>query len=93
MASYLVIIEKGKNNFSAYSPDVPGCVASGKTVEITLNTMYDALSLHLEDLQQQGEIIPTPRGFNAYNEFVANIGDGDLFTYIRIDPDFLLKAA
>jgi len=41
--NYLVIIEKGKNNFSAYSPDMPGYVAAGKTIEITLRRMQEAL--------------------------------------------------
>lgn len=62
MARYLVVIEEGPNNCSAYSPDVPGCVATGKTREQTLRNMREALTFHLEGLREAGEPIPGGHG-------------------------------
>jgi len=53
MKQYFVVIETGKNNCSAYCPDVPGCIAAGKTVEETLKQMQDALCFHFEGLAQE----------------------------------------
>jgi len=68
MAHYMVVIEKGGNNFSAYSPDVPGCITTGKTLEETgktleetLGNMEDALCFHLEGLYEDGDPLPEPR--------------------------------
>jgi len=58
---YLIIIEDAGTNFSAYSPDLPGCVATGKTVEQTRRRMREALRLHLEGLAEDGLPIPRPR--------------------------------
>ena len=57
---FLVIIEEGKNNFSAYSPDLPGCVAVGETLEETLELMRDAIVFHLEGLLRNEMEIPKP---------------------------------
>ena len=46
---YVMIIERGTRNFSAYFPDVPGCATMGRTVEETIINADEALSLHLED--------------------------------------------
>jgi predicted RNase H-like HicB family nuclease len=55
--SYLIVIESGENH-SAFSPDVPGCVSAGRSVDETLKNMREALQLHLSD----EETIPEPRG-------------------------------
>lgn len=55
---YLVIIEKSNNGFSAYSPDVPGCVAAGETIEETEALMAEALEFHLEDMTEEERPIP-----------------------------------
>ncbi len=55
---YLIIIEKGENNFSAYSPDVPGCIAAGDTEEETRELMKEAISFHLEGMAEDGEALP-----------------------------------
>ena len=60
MSEYLVIIEKAENNFSAYSPDLPGCVATGDTREETLRLMREAIALHLAGLREDGLPIPPP---------------------------------
>ena len=51
MENYLIIIEKQKNNYSAYSPDVPGCIATGKTQKEARKHMQEALEFHLEGLK------------------------------------------
>jgi len=57
---YPVIIEKAKDNYSAYSPDLPGCVATGHTVKQTLLRMREAIELHVEGLKREGLAIPEP---------------------------------
>ena len=67
MARYLIIIEAGEHNYSAYVPDVPGCIATGATRDEVLDTMREALAFHLEGMQRHGEAIPEP---NSDPEFV-----------------------
>ncbi len=57
---YAVVIEKAARNYSAYLPDVPGCIATGKTVAGTLANLREALEMHLADMQENGEAIPDP---------------------------------
>lgn len=54
----LVVLEKASHNYSAYAPDVPGCIATGKTVEETLQFMQEALQAHLEWMAQDGDPMP-----------------------------------
>jgi predicted RNase H-like HicB family nuclease len=60
MYKYPVIIEKSKRNYSAYSPDLPGCVATGATVRETLSRMRAAIKFHLEGLKKEGSEIREP---------------------------------
>jgi predicted RNase H-like HicB family nuclease len=62
---YLVIVQQAENNYAAYSPDVPGCVATGATVEETLSLMQEALASHLEITVKYGEEIPEPASVAA----------------------------
>ena len=57
---YPVIIEKAEGNYSAYSPDIPGCVATGTTVKETLLQMRSAIQYHIEGLKREGLEIPEP---------------------------------
>jgi predicted RNase H-like HicB family nuclease len=57
---YTVIIEHGIENFSAYAPDFPGCVAAADTEAETLQLMKEALALHIEDMRQRDEPVPQP---------------------------------
>ncbi len=59
--TYAIVIESGDENYSAYVPDVPGCVATGVTVDETIATMREALRLHLALSREYGEEIPLPR--------------------------------
>jgi predicted RNase H-like HicB family nuclease len=65
---YLVIIEKADGNYSAYSPDLPGCVATGLSVEKTLSRMKEAIQFHIEGLKAEGLDIPAPSSRAKYIE-------------------------
>ena len=65
---YAIIIEKAENNYSAYAPDVPGCVAAGETIEETRQLMREALEFHFEALQMDNEPIPEPTSQVEYVE-------------------------
>lgn len=58
MHRFLVIIEKANGNYSAYSPDLPGCVAAGDTREETKLIMREAMRLHLQGLIEDGDPVP-----------------------------------
>ena len=57
---FAIVIEKAGDNYSAYAPDVPGCITVGDTIEETKRNMVEALELHFEGLIEQGEIPPNP---------------------------------
>ena len=58
---YVAIIEETGNGFSAYLPDLPGCVAAADTREETENLIREAATYHLEMLRESGDHIPAPR--------------------------------
>ena len=63
---YLIVIEKTKTGFSAYSPDVPGCVATGRTQSSVQKAMREALEFHLEGLLACGRRLPRATAPYAY---------------------------
>lgn len=63
MHKFLVVFEKGDDNWGAYSPDLPGCVATGKTREETEELMLEAIQIHLDGLIEDGEPIPKSVSF------------------------------
>lgn len=63
---YLVIIEKTDHNYSAYLPDIPGCVATGATKDEVINNLKEALILHVEGLKEDGLPIPEPVAQSSY---------------------------
>lgn len=65
---YAVVLEKAKRNYSAYVPDLPGCVATGKTVQETLSAIRQAIALHLEGLAEDRAPIPDPTTLVDYVE-------------------------
>ncbi|NMB42002.1 MAG: type II toxin-antitoxin system HicB family antitoxin [Firmicutes bacterium] len=69
---YLVVIEKTSNNFSAFLPDVPGCVATGKSIEEVKKNIAEALAMHLEGLAEDGQPAPEPK---AQADYVNNPTD------------------
>ncbi len=54
MYKYLIVIEKARENFSAYAPDLPGCVATGQTREETEKRMIEAIELHIHGMLKDG---------------------------------------
>jgi predicted RNase H-like HicB family nuclease len=68
MQKYLVIFEKAVNNYSAYSPDLPGCIATGKTRRETEIKIKEAINLHIEGLKEDGLPMPEPSSFTEYVE-------------------------
>jgi predicted RNase H-like HicB family nuclease len=60
MTEYAVVIEDAGGNFSAYVPDLPGCVSTGATVEEVTSNIKEAIALHIESLREHGEEIPPP---------------------------------
>ena len=57
---YLVVLEKAEKNWAAYSPDVPGCVATGRTQDETIRRYEKALRMHLQGLREDGLQPPEP---------------------------------
>lgn len=68
---YLVVIEPTDTGFSAYSPDLPGCISTGATREEVERNMQEAIELHLEGLRQEGYPVPEPGTSSAYIEVLA----------------------
>jgi predicted RNase H-like HicB family nuclease len=66
MHRFLIVIENAGNNFSAYSPDLPGCVATGATHEETERRMYEAIQLHVEGLREDKQPVPASTSFAEY---------------------------
>lgn len=68
---YLVIYEKTKTGYSAYSPDVPGCIATGSTREETEQMIRDALDFHFEGMRAEGLSLPVPVSHSDYLDIAA----------------------
>jgi predicted RNase H-like HicB family nuclease len=72
---YAVVIEKAEHNYSAYVPDLPGCVSTGNTIAETLRSIGKAIKFHLEGMQADGEAIAPPTTRAAYvSSYFASIG-------------------
>src|SRR5438046_9319157 len=69
MSRYLIIIEETATGYSAYSPDLPGCIAAGKARDRVEREMHDAIEFHLDGLRRAGEPIPAPRSQASYCEW------------------------
>ena len=63
---FLIVVENAGRNFSAYSPDLPGCVATGKTREQAQKKMAEAIQLHIEGLKEDGLAIPSSTATAEY---------------------------
>ena len=66
MHRFLVIIEPGSHNYSSYVPDLPGCIATGKTLEEVKRNMREAISMHLEGMLEDNEPIPSSASLAEY---------------------------
>jgi len=68
---YAVVIEKADSNYSAYVPDLPGCIATGRTIEKVEIEIRNSIEFHLEGMKQDGQTIPLPSSAVEYVEVVA----------------------
>ncbi len=67
---YAIVIEKATSNYSAYVPDLPGCVATGQTIEETEQQIREAIEFHLQGLREDGLPVPSPQSQVEYVEVV-----------------------
>jgi predicted RNase H-like HicB family nuclease len=65
---FAIIVESGPNNYSAYAPDLPGCVTTGHTVEETVKNMREAVQFHIEFMHEEGDPIPRATSLCEYVE-------------------------
>lgn len=68
---YLIVVEKTKTGYSVYSPDLDGCVATGKTRVQAERQMREAIEFHVEGLREEGARIPPPHTYPAFVEVPA----------------------
>jgi len=68
MKRYLIVIEETRTGYSAYSPDLPGCVSTGRTREEVERNMREAIEFHLEDLRLEGLEVLAAHTFSPYVE-------------------------
>jgi len=68
---YAIVVEKAKSNYAAYVPDLPGCVATGATVEETERRLRSAIELHVRGLREDGLVVPEPSSVVDYVEVPA----------------------
>ena len=68
---YAVVIEKPEGNYSAYVPDLPGCVSTGATVEEVEREIREAIAFHIEGLREDGLAVPEPMSQVEYIELAA----------------------
>jgi predicted RNase H-like HicB family nuclease len=68
---YAIVIERANDNFSAYVPDLPGCVATGDTLEQTEQAIREAIEFHIEGLREDGAPVPPPTSRVDYIEVAA----------------------
>lgn len=65
---YAIVIEKADGNYSAYVPDLPGCVATGASVADVAEEIRDAIRFHIDGLKEDGQPVPTPSSIADYVE-------------------------
>ena len=68
---YAIVVEKAANNYSAYVPDLPGCIATGSTIEETEREIREAIELHIEGMIEDGLPVPQPTSIVHYIEVIA----------------------
>ncbi len=71
MRRYLIVVEKTRTGYSVYSPDLAGCIATGKTKEQVMKNIREAIEFHLERMRLEGYPIPKPRSSSSYVQVFA----------------------
>ncbi|HEX8359680.1 MAG TPA: type II toxin-antitoxin system HicB family antitoxin [Longimicrobium sp.] len=71
MKRYLVVVEPTSTGYSAYSPDLPGCISTGRTREEVEANMREAIEFHIEGLRLEGLPVPEPTSLPTYVDVAA----------------------
>lgn len=71
MSKYLIVIEETATGFSAYSPDIPGCVSASRTRDDVEQSMREAIEFHLDGIREDGQPLPKPSSSAAYIDVAA----------------------
>jgi len=71
MKKYLVVIEETETDYSAFSPDLDGCIATGKTRKDVESSMKESMQFHLEGMKEDGMLAPVPHSYPMYCEMFA----------------------
>jgi predicted RNase H-like HicB family nuclease len=71
MKRYLVVVEHTETGFSAYSPDLPGCISTGSTREEVEASMREAIEFHIDGLREEGYPVPEPSSESTYIDVAA----------------------
>ena len=89
---YLIVIERGKRNYSAYVPDVPGCVATARSLDGIMKDMREALAFHFEGMALHGETIPQPTE-SAFTQVASEMAPTDLIAFVELQPPVRVQEA
>jgi predicted RNase H-like HicB family nuclease len=71
MTKYLIVVEESGTGYSAFSPDLPGCIATGATRDEVEKTMREAVQFHLDGLREEGLAVPAAHSYSTYCELPA----------------------
>lgn len=71
MKKFLIVVEKTRTGYSAFSPDVPGCGSTGRTKEEVERNIQEAIEFHLEGLRMEGYDAPKPSAYSSYIQVAA----------------------
>ena len=68
---YLIVVEETSTGYSAYSPDLPGCIATGSSQPEVEKAIHDAIAFHLDGMREDGQQVPSPSSYSTYVEMPA----------------------
>lgn len=68
---YLIVVETTDTGYSAYSPDLPGCIATGDTRSDVEEAMHEAIAFHLDGMREDGHQVPSPNSYSTYVDVPA----------------------
>ena len=71
MSRFLIIIEPGEHNYSAYVPDLPGCIATGRTLDDVKKSMGQAIKMHIQGMLEDHDPLPEPQTLAEYVDVVT----------------------
>ncbi len=80
-----ICIEKAERNYAAYAPEVPGCIATGKTIEQTRQSMCEALAFHFEGMVEDGESLDGITGAFPLESLAGPGNEDDYWTLVKIE--------